>query len=147
MWGSEYILIFFILIIVVNVVRIAVNRKKKPLPGQIIPLVMILIAFGSLYYFILGPDFTQKHLIKNGLPGRATIIDIGTTGVIVNDQPRVKLLLEVEPENGAKYETEIRMVISPVYLPQFQPGAKLKVRIDPKDDKKVAVEDIIKERR
>jgi len=39
------------------------------------------------------------------------------------------------------------MVISPVYLPQFQSGARLKVKIDPKDKRKVAVEDIIRERK
>ena len=102
--------------------------NKRSLGIVVYVIAMLVVSFSVVYFMILGPQWEQSRLLKNGLPGTAIIKDISSTGVIINDQPRVKLLLEVEPENGSKYETEIRMVISPVYLPQFQSGARLKVK-------------------
>lgn len=115
--------------------------KNRNLAFLIAPLIFIL-ALGMMWIFFLQGDFEQDQILKNGVPGRATVLDIGTTGVIVNDQPKARLFLKVYPASGEAYKTTLEMVISPVYLPQFQPGAKLIIKIDQKNKQKVAVEAI-----
>lgn len=116
------------------------NNRFSPF----IPLFISLAVFAAAGVFIFGPQFFQEKVLENGLPGTAVILDIAPTGVIVNDQPRCKLDLKVTTAAGEVYDTTIYMIISPVYLPQFQPGAKLMIKYDPQDKKKVAVESVVR---
>lgn len=102
-------------------------------------LLVVFFVVGALFYF-LYPEYEQEQIRKNGLPAKGTILTIEPTGNIYNDQPQVKIHLQVEPEQKPKYETDVYMIISPVYLPQFQPGQKVNVKYDPKDPSKVAIE-------
>jgi hypothetical protein len=109
-------------------------------------LIWVLFSLGMIgitFYFIFWPNIVANQILNTGLPGTALLENISPTGVIVNDQPRCKLQLKVTTASGEVYNTVLYMVISPVYLPQFQPGRYLKIKYDQKDRKKVAVEDII----
>jgi hypothetical protein len=117
--------------------------RQSPMFWRFFPFVIMLIVF----YVIFAPMLAQHRILESGVPGRAKILDIQPTGTIVNDQPKVRIFLEVYPQQEEKYEAKVEMVISPVYLPQFQPGAELIVKIDPNDKSKLAVESIVKERR
>jgi hypothetical protein len=119
------------------------KHPKSPLFWRFFPVVMILIVF----YVIFAPMLAEHRILESGVPGKAKILDIQPTGTIVNEQPKVRIFLEVLPAQGERYETKVEMVISPVYLPQFQPGAELNIKIDPNDKSRVAVESFIKERR
>ena len=116
---------------------------KTPIFWRFFPMAMFLIVI----YVVLAPMLAENRVLESGVPGRAKILDIQTTGTMVNRQPQVRLILEVLPEQGERYEAEVKKVISPVYLPQFQPGAELNIKIDPNDKSKVAVESVVKERR
>ncbi|MBN2057820.1 MAG: hypothetical protein JW782_03385 [Candidatus Saganbacteria bacterium] len=107
------------------------------------------MAFGffMMGYFLLLSPYQDLKLIQNGEPAMAEIVKISPTGNLINEQPEVRLFLVVRPENGPEYETTKRMVISPVYLPQFQPGAQLKIKYDPNNIKRIAVEAVKIERR
>lgn len=71
---------------------------------------------------LIWAEMEHNRLIKAGLPVMTEILDIGTMGTIVNEQPRV-------------------------YLPQFQPGATLKVKYDQSNKHKIAVENVIQKLR
>lgn len=115
--------------------------------GRFIVGPAMAFAFFMMGYFFLLSPYQNLKLIQNGEPAMAEIIEISPTGNWVNEQPEVRLRLIVRPENGQSYETTKSMVISPVYLPQFQPGAQLKIKYDPKNIKRVAVEAVKVERR
>jgi hypothetical protein len=59
--------------------------------------------------------------------------------MLVNHQPQVKLVLQVNPPNGAPYQTDLLMVISMLQIPRVQPGMVVPVKIDPKNPANVAV--------
>jgi hypothetical protein len=58
----------------------------------------------------------------------------------VNNAPQVLLTLEVTPDHTRRpYQVQTKQIISIVHIPQFQPGAKLLVRIDQNDPNQVAI--------
>ncbi|PWT87530.1 MAG: hypothetical protein C5B54_12230 [Acidobacteria bacterium] len=81
-----------------------------------------------------------KELQKTGQPAEATVVQIWDTGMTVNNDPVIGLLLEVHPTNGEAYQTKTKALVSRVHIPQFQPGAVLPVRVDPKDPNRVSVD-------
>lgn len=110
---------------------------------RIFILGMILIGVLIPITTILIPDIQRERLLKNGIRAEAEIISVEDTGSRYNDQPEVRLVLKVNPETSTPYSTETVMYISPVYIPQFQPGKKVVIRHDPDDKMKVAVEEVV----
>jgi hypothetical protein len=127
-------------------------RQKMPKKGKLQYAIMLAMSFVFIlifnvgFYFVQGPIFEEQRILQIGLPGRATLLEIEPTGVTGNEQPRVHLLLEVWPDQGASYETEIYMVISPVHLPKFVPGAVFNIKYDPEDKNKIALESVVETR-
>lgn len=102
---------------------------------------MLTIAFavgGAVFWW---PEHLRDQLIKTGIPADAIIVRADPTGNVYNSQPQVELVLEVHLKDGTKYNATTRMVINPVYIPQFQPGKQVHVRYDQKDKTKVAIEE------
>jgi hypothetical protein len=92
---------------------------------------------------LLGGCFTFQNaeVRKNGAPGWAQILAIDPTNMAINDQPVCSFTLEVHPRAGAPYVVkDVREIIDVVYIPQFQPGAKVPVKIDRQDPQKVALD-------
>ena len=58
----------------------------------------------------------------------ARVERIGRTGLTVNDQPQVELVLTVAPRFRAAYTTVHRQIVDIVTLPQVQPGSIIVVR-------------------
>ena len=81
-----------------------------------------------------------KELQKVGRPAQALILQIADTGWTLNDDPVVDFLLEVHPEQEESYQARTKIVISRVHIPQFQPGATVPVRIDPKNRERVSLD-------
>jgi hypothetical protein len=117
------------------------QRPRKNRIKLIIPLALIVgIAIPAIFYFY--PEYQRNQLLEKGIPAEGTILRLEDTGNRFNDQPQVKLWLEVRPQGAPAFETVTKMVISPVYMPQFQPGAIVQLRYDPEDNTKVAIEAI-----
>ena len=76
------------------------------------------------------------RLQKSGLPGTATIVAVGDTGVTVNNDPVVKFVLDVAVADGIPYRVETRQLVSRVLIGSVVTGTKVAVRVDPdrKDD-------------
>jgi hypothetical protein len=86
-----------------------------------------------------GEDVAAE-IRANGLPATAKIVRIWETGVRVNHNPVVGFLLEVHAEGMEPYEAETKALISILMIPQIQPGAVLKVKYDPKDPRRIALD-------
>ena len=83
-----------------------------------------------------GPD---EKLLQEGVPAQATILKIWDTGVTLNDNPQVGMLLEIHPTNQEPFRVEMKSVISRIALAQVQPGRVVPVRYDPANPSKVAL--------
>jgi hypothetical protein len=80
------------------------------------------------------------RLQKTGLPGKATILEVKDTGVTINNNPQVKLILEVKNSFGQKYTTQCRLLVSRINPNAFMPGMEVPVKIDPKNEQNVVID-------
>ena len=78
--------------------------------------------------------------LKDGTPAQATILRIWDTGTTINDNPVVGFLLEVHPQNLPAYQAESKSMIPRLSIPHFQPGASVPVKIDPRNQSRVALD-------
>ena len=74
---------------------------------------------------------TNRALRKEGLPAEAKILSISDTGTTINENPVVRLRLEVHPQDGLPFETEAEQLISRLQVPMIQPGMTVPVKYDP----------------
>jgi len=93
---------------------------------------------------LMMDSFTQENdaedIRLHGLPATATVLKIWETGTRINNNPVVGFLLEVHAEGLQPYTAETKALISILMIPQIQPGANLKVKYDPENPNRVALD-------
>jgi hypothetical protein len=104
-----------------------------------IPVTIIILLVGILP--ILRSAFPGT--IKNGVKAEASILKVWDTGVRINNNPRIGMLLEVRPPNAAAFEAEVKKLISPLNPTQYQPGQKVQVVYDPNNPKRIDVVSVL----
>ena len=122
-------------------VGLATAFIAEPIAG--IFMTVVIGGMFSLFYFTLfKPMIESARILKIGLPATATVLQLSDTGVTVNHNPQVKLLLEVTPlDNTPSFQAETKLVVSRIQTSAFQPGSVLQVKYDPKNRTKVAIDD------
>lgn len=108
-------------------------------------LLFLIICFSMFGCVTLMMDsFTGENVAAeiraNGLPATATVLKIWETGTRINNNPVVGFLLEVHAEGLQPYTAETKALISILMIPQIQPGANLKVKYDPENPNRVALD-------
>ena len=104
----------------------------------------MLVLFGGIFYLlyrlIFKPMLNASRLQKTGLPGTARILEVRDTGVTINNNPQVKLMLEVKNSLGQKYQAQCRVLVSRINPWAYQPGMEVAVKIDPKNEQNVVLD-------
>ncbi len=104
----------------------------------------IIVVFGGMmmlfYKLFFGPMINASRLMKTGLPGKATITEVHDTGVTINNNPQVKLMLDVKNQFGQTYSTTIRTLVSRIQPNLYQAGMVVPVKIDPKNEQNVIID-------
>jgi len=111
--------------------------------GIYISLAMLLFFAGIFYLFyrlIFKPMLHAARLQKTGFTGKAKILELRDTGVTINNNPQVKLVLEVKNSFGQKYNAQCRVLVSRLHPRAYQPGMEVPVKIDPKNEKNVVID-------
>ncbi len=110
---------------------------------SLVPTVLIIIVVVGVTAFVLRRVMAQaspnRDLLASGETAQATIVNLWQTGTSVNDQPLIGMLLQVQPASGQPYQVQTTQLISMLQIPQFQPGRKLLVKVDPKNPQRVAI--------
>ena len=91
-------------------------------------LSMILLV-GAFFVAMLDGRAIQKH----GKTAPAKILKLWDTGTTVNQNPVVRMLLEVHPSDEPAFQAESEQLISRLQVPQVQPGTTVMVKYDPRD--------------
>ena len=104
----------------------------------LITVVVLFFAFRLISGVMRGAKQT-RDILTTGIPAQARILQIGETGMYVNNNPAVDILLEVHPPDRPPYQVQTRMVVSMIRLPAIQPGNVVPVKYDPTDPTKVAL--------
>ena len=73
----------------------------------------------------------KKDILANGIQARATITNVQDTGMTINDNPRVKLTLQVMPDGDMPFEATKKVTVSRIAVPRI--GESMWVRYDPAD--------------
>ena len=104
----------------------------------------MLVIFGGMFYLFYRLFFkaliNASRLQKTGLPGTARIIEVKDTGITINNNPQVKLIVEVRNNFGQKYKTECRVLVSRINPNAYSSGMEVPVKIDPKNEMNVVID-------
>jgi len=87
----------------------------------------MLLLFGSAFLgMALG-----RGIRARGTSALATVLEIRDTGTTVNENPLVRLVLEVRPDHAPPFTAETEQLISRLQVPEYQPGEVVLVKYDP----------------
>lgn len=104
----------------------------------------VIVVFGGMfllfYKLFFGPMINASRLQKTGIPGKARILEVKDTGVTINNNPQVKLKLEVKNSLGQKYNAQCRVLVSRINPMAYMPGMEVPVKIDPKNEQNVVID-------
>lgn len=76
-----------------------------------------------------------------GLSGQATIVSLSEGGPYVNQRPPITMELDVELPQREPYRAQARQPVGRLVIGRLQPGATIRVRVDPEDLQRVAVDE------
>ncbi|HUF05434.1 MAG TPA: hypothetical protein VMM38_14830 [Aridibacter sp.] len=76
---------------------------------------------------------TIAELQERGLKGTATVVELIDTGMLINHNPRVTLVLDVVVERQPAYQIRKTETVPITRLPQIQPGQSIEVLVDPNE--------------
>jgi hypothetical protein len=104
----------------------------------IIPGILIIVGLSLLPFLrTLFPG-----IIKNGVTAEATVLKVWDTGVSINDNPQVGMLLDVHPSMAPAFQIEAKKLVSRINTGAIQPGMKVQVLYDPANPKRIEVQSI-----
>jgi hypothetical protein len=113
----------------------------------LIPILVIglmAVIFAIVFLPMLRGSMRSSQLMKTGVSAQAQILKVWQTGMYVNEQPQIGMVLQVQPTDGTPpFQAEAKKVVSMIQIPQFQPGGMLEVKYDPANPKEVAIAAIL----
>ncbi len=71
--------------------------------------------------------FEKENIKKKGILAKAVILNVAETGTRLNDQPLLKIELEVQPPYDSRFTTTVEYVMSYSDMFQLEPGKKVPV--------------------
>jgi hypothetical protein len=97
--------------------------------------VMVPLGIAFLAFFLIRRSSRKKAevLLETGQQGQATILSLEDTGMLINNNPRVRIGLEVTVPGYPPYQVTKTMTVPMIKLPQVQPGLVVAVLADPAD--------------
>ncbi len=97
-------------------------------------LFSLLIPLIITAFLVLSSRTKQKKieaLIETGKMGQAIVLQLDDTGMRINDDPRVRLLLDVRIPGYPAYQVQKTMIVPMIRLPQVQPDSTVQILADP----------------
>jgi hypothetical protein len=96
-------------------------------------LVITAAAIAVPIYFYRKNRARAEELMAKGTQGEATVLTLEDTGMRINDNPRVKMDLEIQMPYGMPYKITKTVTIPLIRLSQIQVGAVVPVMVDMSD--------------
>ena len=104
-------------------------------------VIPLATSFGILIWIMVKRK-RIKELVATGKQGTAVILELSDTGTTINDDPRIKLLLEIHIPNYQPYRAQKTVTLPLIYLPQVQTGSTINILADPEqpnNEKRIAL--------
>jgi hypothetical protein len=110
-------------------------KSGEIVPFIAVPLVLIITAFAMRP--VIRMAFPPE--IKNGVTAQARVTKVWDTGVSINDNPQVGLLLHVTPSMSAAFDVEAKTLVSRLNAALVQPGITVEIKYDPQNPKRLQI--------
>lgn len=116
-------------------------------PRKVNDTVLVVAFFGAIavavvafaYGGALWRDLRDRRLLADGLPASAQVIAVVPTGNFFNNQPEMRIRLEVRPSQGESFAAEVIRVVGVADMPRLAPGQVVTVRYSPEAGHRVAI--------
>jgi hypothetical protein len=95
--------------------------------------VIVAASIGIPFYIFRNNQKRAQELMQSGTQGEATILSLQDTGMRLNDNPRVTVLLEVRVAMRPPYQVTKTLTIPMIRMSQVQVGAVVPVMVDLSD--------------
>lgn len=122
---------------------VAVIKAGSPKSNYIaIAMVVVFGGMGYTFFKLLWePRINARRLKNTGVPCKAKILEVHDTNITINNNPQLKLVIEVKNDLGQMYTATCKMIVSRLNPGHFKPGMEIAIKIDPKNEKNVIVAD------
>jgi hypothetical protein len=101
--------------------------RYSMISGGILMVASLVLLLGSP----LAAGAENRRLRRMGRPAGAKVLDLADTGTTINDNPVVRLRLQVDAQDEPPFEAEAERLVSRTDIPRYQPGATLSVMYNP----------------
>lgn len=106
-----------------------------------------LVITGGVFFFMFKKRQQTNQLIATGLPGQASIVAMGDTGMRINNQPRLQFTLDVQPLAAPgqpppfqPFRTDIQITVPMMAMARVSPGTVVPVKCDPQNPANLTVD-------
>jgi hypothetical protein len=94
-------------------------------------LLMVVGTFAVIFAFNRANRKKAEAIMATGKQGTAKILGLQDTGMRINDNPRVSMLLEVTIPGYPTYQVQKTVTIPMIKISQVQTGSTVAVMADP----------------
>lgn len=105
----------------------------------VVILAICYFVFSRTLFPLLQIGKMKRRLLKEGVEADAVLLNMEQTGLYVNNQPQIKLQVQVQPLSGRNFVSEVREVLTLIDLSQLRIGSALKVKYNPANTKEIMV--------
>ena len=113
--------------------------QSGELVGMIVIPIMLVVGF---FIFLSVLRTVSPPRIKNGVTAPVRVLEVHDTGVSINDNPQVALLVEVLPKYGSPFQAEVKTMVSRLNAALVQPGITAEVVYDPQKPTRIQVSNL-----
>jgi hypothetical protein len=113
------------------------NVTQPEAVGDFLYLMGVAFFIGAL--LVIVGIRAEENFEKRAIRGEAIILSREQTGMFINNQPQVRFKLKVTLPGQESYEIELKQIVNLLDLGSISEGAKVQVRVDPRDKKWVEI--------
>ncbi len=117
------------------------SSNRSSYVGIVIVLIVIAISGFFIWGMIIAPSMNAANLQQNGINGTAVILKTIPTQTWVNGNPEIDFTVMVTVPGKAPYQANYSQVVQQALIPQYQPGDKFYVLVDPKNPQNLEFSD------
>lgn len=104
---------------------------------------VVMAGVGFVMWKVFGGLMKQsqerQRLLTTGMPAGGRVLQLMDTGMLVNNNPQVRIIVEVQMPGRPPYQADTTMVLSMLAVPRVQPGCMVNLRVDPMNPANVAI--------
>ena len=99
---------------------------------------------GAVLFFMFKKSKERQELVATGVAGQATIVTVGDTGMLINNQPRLSFVLDVQPMPGhppfAPFRANHDCTVPMMAMARVSPGTVVPVKCDPANPTRLTID-------